>query len=81
MAYQELTCEKYWQASAKSEIAQLKAEQTGRSVRAFNMFLVAYLMFLGATYLLTQQPDWLPATLTYFEQTGIAERLRSIVVR
>ena len=80
MTYQELTSEKYWRESAMSEIAQLKKEQTSRSVRAFTQFLVAYLVIAGAAYLLTQNPDWLPAMLTYFEQTGIGERLRSLVV-
>jgi len=79
MTYQELTSEKYWRASAKTEIAQLKKKQNSQSVRAFSQFLVAYLLFAGAAYLLTQNPDWLPAALTYLEQSGIGERLRSLV--
>jgi len=79
MVYQELTSEKYWRASAMSEIAEIKECQSSRSVRAFSQFLVVYLLLTGASFLMAQNPDWLPATLTYLEESGIGERLRSLV--
>ena len=63
-----------------SEIAQAKKEQTGRSVRAFNMFLVAFLVFLGCSYIIQHNPDWVSTTLTYVEQTGIFEKIRLMMV-
>ena len=70
MTYQELTSEKYRQASAKAEIAQLKKEQTSSSVKAFIQFMVAYLVIAGSAYLLNQNPEWLPAMFTYFGIAG-----------
>lgn len=81
MAYKNLTSEKYWRASALSEIAQAKEAQTSQSIRTFNMFLVFYLVLIGCTFLLKQNPDWLLPILAFVEQTGITEQLRAIVVR
>ena len=80
MAYQELSTEKYWRASAKSEIKQLKQAQSSQSVRSFNLFLVAYLLIMGCMYLMNN-PDSMSSILTYVEQTGMLEKVQAFMPR
>lgn len=77
MAYKELSTTKYWQASAMSELAQAKKDQTSQSIRSFNLFLVAYLIIMGCIFVINH-PDWIQPTLTYVEQTGILDQLRTL---
>ncbi len=78
MAYHELSTAKFWRASAKSEIKQLKQAQASQSIRSFNLFLVANLVIMGCIYLMNN-PDAMSFALTCVEQTGIIEKIQAMM--
>jgi hypothetical protein len=71
MAYQELSTTKYWHASVKQEIKDIRRQKNQEAVRSFFMFAFTALVIAGVAYAVYTMSAWLPGIVEFMEYYGV----------
>jgi hypothetical protein len=77
LVYETLSTEKYWEESAKAEIASYRRQKNRDAIRSLFQFLFAVGMIFFVLFAVQTMPMWLPTVNEYV--THDLERINSFM--